>query len=197
MVPRQETETLVEETLAIARREFRDGPCSIADVGTGSGCIAVSLAVHLPQAVIYAIDSDAAALEVAALNAKRHGVEDRVRFLHGDLLAPLREPVHIVVSNLPYVPETEWPGLQPEICRYEPKQALVPGPTGLEANLRLLEHVAALRDGPQWLLLEAGNGQPPVLAEQARRMLPKATVRLYRDLAGLERGLVISLAGRA
>ncbi len=196
MVPRQETETLVEEALAIAR-EFPEGRCAIADVGAGSGCIAVSLAVHLPQAVIYAIDSDATALEAAAVNAQRHGVADRIRFLHGDLLAPLREPVHIVVANLPYVPDAEWPGLQPEICRYEPKQALVPGPTGLEANLRLLEQAAALRDGPRWLLLEAGNGQPPLLAQEARRLLPKAGVRIYRDLAGLERGLVISLAGRA
>ncbi|UCH33459.1 MAG: peptide chain release factor N(5)-glutamine methyltransferase, partial [Armatimonadota bacterium] len=100
MVPRPETEHVVEHALAAARGF--DEPL-IADVGTGSGCIAVALACSLERAIVYATDSSRDALEVAETNARRHNVQDRVRLLHGDLLDPLSDPVHVIAANPPYV----------------------------------------------------------------------------------------------
>ena len=191
LVPRQETETLVEETIAVARRRFADGACTIADVGTGSGAIAIALAVHLPRARIVATDASRESLVLAHENAARCRVAQRVALLEGDLLSPVHERVHIVVANLPYVPEAEWESLQPEIRLYEPEAALVPGPTGLEAVRRLLAEVVSRKPRPIAVLLELGIGQAQAVAVEARALFAGAAVRTYRDLAGIERGVVI------
>ena len=115
LIPRPETEGMVEHTLFMALMGMETRELSIADVGTGSGAIAVNLAIHLPAARIYAMDISEPALDVAAWNIRAHSVADRVRLGHGDLLEPLPEPVDVIVANLPYIPTDRIPTLQPEV----------------------------------------------------------------------------------
>ena len=142
LIPRPETEMLVE--LALARQ-----PASAVDVGTGSGCIAVSLAVHLPEATIYATEISPAALAVARRNAERHGVAERVRLLAGDLLSPCPGPVDLIVSNPPYVSTGERASLPASVREYEPSLALDGGSDGLDVVRRLLAQAPAVLAAPQ------------------------------------------------
>ena len=192
LIPRPETELLVEEALRLAA--ILPSPFRIADVGTGSGAIAVALAVHLPQATVYALDASPAALAVAAANARRHGVAGRVRCLAGDLLAPLPEPVDLIIANLPYVAADEWAALPPEIRDHEPRRALDGGDDGLALIRRLLATADSyLRPGGA-ILLEISAEQGAAATALARRHFPQATVRLLPDYAGLDRLLVVSAA---
>ena len=192
LVPRQETETLLERTLEVIRGSFPGSTCRIADVGTGCGAIAVGLAANLPGAHIYATDISVPALELAALNCRGHGIEDRVTLLEGDLLTPLPSPVDVVVANLPYILEEEWGGLQPEICLFEPRQALVAGPTGLECIFRLLEQMQGSKVRPRWLLLELGEGQAKAVIQEATALFPGVRHEVFQDLNGLDRGIALS-----
>jgi release factor glutamine methyltransferase len=188
LIPRPESELLVEQALSIATELQTSTPQpTITDVGAGSGAIAVTLAVRLPQAAIYALDSSPGALEVTAENARRHGVSDRVLCLEGDLLAPLPGAVDLIVANLPYVTTNEWQGLPPEIRDHEPRAALDGGPDGL-AFIRQLLALAAphLRPGGS-ILLEIGASQGAAVTDLARQGFPKAGVQLHRDYAGLDR----------
>jgi len=198
LIPRPETETLVE--LALARR-----PRSAVDVGTGSGCIAVSLAVHLPEATIYATEISPAALAVARRNAERHDVAERVRLLAGDLLSPCPGLVDLIVSNPPYVSTGERASLPASVREYEPSLALDGGPDGLDVVRRLLAQAAAtwvsghrpptgvggLASPVGALLIEIGAGQGEAAANLARTFFPQATVRVLPDLAGRDRVLEI------
>ncbi|MBI3980204.1 MAG: HemK family protein methyltransferase, partial [Chloroflexi bacterium] len=163
----------------------------VADIGTGSGAIAVSLALALPHAVVYAVDISADALAVAAANAARLGVADRVRLLQGDLLAPLPEPADLIVANLPYIPAGDLPALQLEVRAYEPVLALADGPTGLDLIARLLAQAPGhLRPGGA-LALEVGAGQANGVGTLAAQHLPGAAISTVRDLAGHERVVVV------
>jgi release factor glutamine methyltransferase len=189
LIPRPETELLVEQALALARR--LPEPPLIADVGAGSGAIAVALAVHLPAARIYALDQSPDPLAVSAENARRHGVEGRVVCLEGDLLDPLPETVHIVTANLPYVASEEWESLAPEIRVHEPQAALDGGPGGLEVIRRLLA-MAGRHLRPQGaILLEIGAEQGPAARTLAAEHFPQARVDLHQDYAGLDRLLIL------
>lgn len=193
LIPRPETETLVEECLKILRRDGLSAPL-LADIGTGSGAIAVSLARHLPQARVYATDVSAAALEVAAANCHSHGVEGRVELLPGHLLEPLPEPVDVVLANLPYVPSSTLLTLAPEVALYEPRAALDGGPEGLDLIRALLAQTPfRLRPGGR-VLLEIGAEQEPAVVRAAAEHMPSARVRTVRDLAGLDRMVVVELA---
>jgi release factor glutamine methyltransferase len=193
LIPRPETELLVEHALRLARG--LPGTPRLADVGAGSGAIAVTLAVHLPAAVVYALEESAGALAVVAENARRHGVAGRVRCLQGDLLAALPEAVDLITANLPYVTSEEWPGLAPEIREYEPHAALDGGHDGLDLIRRLLATAGPyLRPGGA-LLLEIGAGQGVAVVALARESFPQAEVRLYQDYAGLDRVVVVSTHG--
>jgi release factor glutamine methyltransferase len=157
LIPRPETEHLVEKTIASAAKF--PAP-RIVDVGTGSGSIAVALASAIPHAEILAIDLSAAALEIARENARLNGMADRIRFLSGDLLEPvLGESVDLVVSNPPYVPETDRPALAIEVRDFEPALALFAGSDGLDAYRRLIPAAAKLLNPGGFLLLEIGFGQ--------------------------------------
>lgn len=183
LIPRPETELLVEE--ALAWLEHRSGVRAV-DVGTGSGCVAVALARCAPRLRLCGVDLSAAALGVARSNARRHGVDDRVGFLQGDLLRPLAAPLDLVVSNPPYVATTEWDALPPSVRR-EPRLALLAGSSGLDAIRRLLPQ-AALRLRPGGLLLvEIGERQGEAVASLARTLFPRGDVAILRDLAGRER----------
>jgi release factor glutamine methyltransferase len=160
----------------------------IADIGTGSGCIAVAVAANLPGALVYAVDISPDALHVARQNVERHGLVDCVRLLQGDLLDPLPEPVDLLISNPPYTVLSE---IDAGVRQHEPQLALDGGPDGLEVYRRLLAAAPArLRSGAA-ILLEIGATQGAALRELARAQFPAARVALHQDLAGLDRVVVI------
>ncbi len=197
LIPRPETELLVERAIGLASgirdRDYGLGVDSLilADVGTGSGAVAVSLAVNLPQAMVYAIDASAEALEVAAINCCRHAVEDRVHLLQGDLLDPLPMPVNLIVANLPYVTEKELAELQPEIRCYEPLSALDGGPDGLSYIRHLLAQAEGYLKPGGAILLEIGARQGEAVLDLARCHFPKADIELCQDYAGLDRIVIV------
>ncbi|HET90396.1 MAG TPA: peptide chain release factor N(5)-glutamine methyltransferase [Chloroflexi bacterium] len=184
LIPRPETETLV--TLALARR-----PATIVDVGTGSGCIAVSLAVHLSEAALYAIEISPAALRVAQRNAQRHGVAQRVRTLVGDVLSPRPGPVDLIVSNPPYVPSGECGLLPASVRDYEPRLALDGGPDGLVMVRQLLEQAPAVLKPGGAMLIEIGADQGEAAQHLACTFFPHAAVHVHPDLAGRDRVLEV------
>jgi release factor glutamine methyltransferase len=189
LIPRPETELLVERALEIASQMA--SPLHVADVGAGSGAIAVSLAVHLPGSTVYALDDSPAALEVVTENARRHSVAGRVHCLHSDLLAALPGPVDIITANLPYVTTDEWQELAPEIRAHEPRSALDGGPDGLALIERLLTSAEPnLRPGGA-ILLEIGADQGFGATTLARKHLPQSRVRLVQDYAGLDRLVIV------
>lgn len=187
LIPRPETELLVERALETAKRFEGQGRLILADIGTGSGVIAVSLAVHLPHALVYATDVFAEALEVAACNISRHSLSQRVHLLQGDLVQPLPEQVHLIVANLPYVSTGYLATAAPDVVNYEPLAALDGGPDGLIYIRRLLSQAG------QWLLpggvilLEIGAGQGQEAVAFAVQCYPSAKVELFQDYAGLDR----------
>jgi len=191
LIPRPETELLVKQ---VAQHSFRTWPPIIADIGTGSGCIAVALARALPTAVLYATDRSPAALRVAEHNAARQGVEDRVQFLVGDLLEPLRAhglvgKVAAVVSNPPYIPDRELLELQPEVRMFEPRLALAGGMDGLDFHRRLLGDAMEFLAPGGLLVLEVGQDQAGRLAEIAMAQGGYAQAGLVRDAAGIDRAV--------
>lgn len=183
LIPRPETELLVERALERARYWARTD-LRLADIGTGSGCIAVSLARHLPTAHIYATDISAASLSVARENCRGHGVEGRVDLLWGDLCEPLPEAVDLLLSNPPY---TVWDTLPSGIVKYEPRLALDGGLDGLDIYRRLLPQLAGhLRPGGL-ALLEIGDGQAEAVVDLIRVVLPGVPFQVWPDYAGLMR----------
>lgn len=190
LVPRPETEELVERALAWLQTHPH---VVVADVGAGSGAIALAVAKHAPPAVrILATDISDEALDVARANARRLGLTQRLVFLQGELLSPLPEPVDLLLANLPYVAECDRAGLAPEVRVHEPATALFSGPAGLDHLRRLLaEAPAALRPGGV-VLLEIGYEQGPAVIEIARQAFPHAILHLHQDLAGLDRLLEIT-----
>jgi len=194
LIPRPETELLVEQ---VVQHNFRTWPPIIADIGTGSGCIAVALARALPTAVLYATDRSPAALRVAEHNAARHGVKDRVQFLVGNLLEPLRAhglegKVAAVVSNPPYIPDGELLELQPEVRMFEPRLALAGGMDGLEFHHQLLGSAMEFLAPGGLLVLEVGQGQAGPLSEIAVAHGGYVQAGLVRDAAGIERVVCLS-----
>ena len=177
LIPRPETELLVELALEVE-------PATVLDVGTGSGAIALAVADELPGARVSATDMYPEALDVARVNAQLLGVADRVAFEHGSL--PRDGAFDLLLANLPYVGAREWLGLEPEVRDFEPRGALVPGPSGLEAFEALLGElsVSALQVGA--IGLEVGEGQAPLVAELVRRAGFERVERRL-DLAGIER----------
>ncbi|MEK6631438.1 MAG: HemK/PrmC family methyltransferase [Acidobacteriota bacterium] len=182
LAARTRCETGVEQSKPVARA-FR-----LADVGTGSGCLAVALARWLPGAgVVVAIDTSEEALRVAQRNITRHDVADRVALVRGDLLAPVEGPFDAIVSNPPYVPTAELVTLQPEIRAYEPVAALDGGPDGLDVIRQLVPQAASrLADGG-WLVFEFGFGQAAGVSAiiEAESRLHLEAIR--DDLAGIPR----------
>ena len=194
LIPRPETELLVEE--AVAWLQTREPDCKrllVGEVGTGSGAIAVSLAVECPRLTLYAIDTSADALEVAAQNVKRHGVSERVWLLQGDLLAPLPEPVHLIAANLPYVSEAELAQLPPHIARFEPRLALDGGPDGLAVVERLLAQARTHLRPEGAILLEIGVAQGDLALGHAQRFFPDAQVQVRQDYGARDRLLIIQI----
>ena len=197
LIPRPETELLVTEVAGACRA--RSEP-TIVDLGTGSGCIAVSLAVALPHARIYATDMSPAALQVARSNARRHDVADRITFLEGDLWEPVRDAglhgrLAAVVANPPYIADVEFPGLQPEVQYFEPRQALAGGPDGLAFHRRLVGDAAQYLGPGGCLMLEVGHAQASAVRQLAMALDSYDRSWTRPDHAGIER--VVCLRRRA
>ncbi len=196
LIPRPETELLVELALAAVARRGAGQP-RIADIGTGSGVLAITLALEAPDADLEASDISAAALRVAHRNAAQHGVEARVRFVQGDLGRPLSGVFDVVLANLPYVRPETLARAAPELRR-EPELALHGGSDGLAVIRRLLGQLPRLlmaRGGIALLEVDPVTAAPTRVL--ARAALPGATVRVHRDLAGLERCVEIQTPGAA
>jgi release factor glutamine methyltransferase len=174
LIPRPETEHVIETVLDLVGRAHVErapspaNPPRIADVGTGSGAIALALAKELPQAEIFATDISAAALEIARANAARHQLESRIQFREADLLAGFENSsLDFVVSNPPYVGESEEDQVQLEVRKFEPRNAVFAGPVGTEVIERLIPQArAALKPGG-WLVLEISG----TIAEEVKRLL--------------------------
>jgi release factor glutamine methyltransferase len=192
LIPRPETELLVEATLAAV-----DAPGSrrrVVDVGTGSGCIAVAVAVARPDVTVVAVDRSRAALRLAARNARRHGVHRRVLPVAGDLvsaLAPGR--ADIVVSNPPYVPDAS-PDVAVDVARHEPASALFAGEDGLDVIRRLVADAGARLPPGGRLLLEIGAGQAAAVAALAAADGRWDAWAFHVDLQGIPRVAVLSRA---
>ncbi len=204
LIPRPETELVVEETLCVCKelhetkkRMFHPAsevpPLHILDVGTGSGCIAISLAKNLPNAQITAVDISDDALAVAHQNAKNHGVTSKITFLKSDLLADIPDPqFDIILANLPYIGTSETSLVSPETLQYEPHSALFSGETGFELYISLFTQIAALSKKPQFLIAEMGFNQREGLQLQLAHFFPTAHVTWKKDLAGLPRAFILS-----
>lgn len=197
LIPRPETEHLIEAALNWAReRADRGAGLRVVDVGTGSGAIAVTLAAHLPDASLHAIDCSPAALEVARRNADRAGVAGRIAFHQGDLLRPLLEAgerMDLIAANLPYIPSADLDTL--DVARYEPRLALDGGPDGLDAIRRLLEQATDALAASGLALLEIGAGQGARAAALAENAFPGAAIAVLADYAGHDRLLRVERSG--
>lgn len=186
LIPRPETELLVGKAIRLAQNQTVS---TIAEVGTGSGAIAISLALSLPRVKIYATDISHAALTVAQNNCQKHCVTSRVHLLAGDLLEPLPEPVDLIIANLPYVSESALPQLN--IVNFEPALALNGGSDGLEKIRRLCARVSSKLNPGGCLLLEIGQGQSKAVTALCRSLFLLAEVAVSPDLSGIDR--VVSL----
>src|SRR5712692_934914 len=191
LIPRPETELLVEETL---RAVASINEPAIADVGTGSGCIAVALARARRDATLYALDISAPALAVARWNAVRHDTRDLIRFIQADLLeafcAAAAGAFDVIVSNPPYIPLQDVEGLQPEVARYDPRAALAAGQDGLAFYRRLLHEAPPLLKPGGHLIMELGCGQSDAVKRLALQGGALGSIECRKDAAGIERVLI-------
>lgn len=181
LVPRADTELLVEESL-----KRLPGHGRLLDVGTGSGALAIALAHERPECTVTALDVSPAALAVAAENACGNGVADRITFLAGDLAVLPAGPFELIVSNPPYIPRGELAGLMPEVRDFEPHLALDGGTDGLDAYRALARQAGTVLAPGGWLLVEVGIGQ----AEAVQGLFAAAgltEIFVAHDLAGIER----------
>ena len=236
LIPRPETELLVETVLADVRQRMENSKSriddsrvsshgsrlSVIDVGTGAGVIAISLAKELTgpranqltskvvaasarplvssasrQLVIYATDISPGAIEVAKKNAERLGVEGNIRFLVGDALEPLPEPVDIIVGNPPYVPSETVGGLAYDIHHFEPRIALDGGKDGLDVHRKILAQARKKLRKHGAIFLEIGHDQGRLAAKAARQHFPRANVGILKDYDGNDRILSVKTKGGA
>jgi release factor glutamine methyltransferase len=193
LIPRPETELIIEAALTIV--PDRNKAVRIIDLCTGSGCIAVSLAKELANAHIIATDASEKALAVARENTRDHGVADRIRYLEGDLFEPLKEldirgQIDIIVSNPPYVRESDLPALQSEVKDHEPLMALVAGPEGTEIAQRIIRHATEYLKKNGALIMEMGLGQSGELTRMTEATGAYGKPGVLKDLAGIERVIV-------
>ncbi|OGP32513.1 MAG: protein-(glutamine-N5) methyltransferase, release factor-specific [Deltaproteobacteria bacterium GWC2_42_11] len=210
LIPRPETELLIEEALKVVSGQLAVGSCAnrklvtanylypcplILDLCTGSGCIAVTLAREIPHAVIYATDISESALEIAKENAKMHGVLDRIKFIHGDLFNALDpkpltpDPISfdIIVSNPPYIRTKDIENLEPEVKGFEPLEALDGGRNGLDVIRKIIEksHIYLKKDGI--LMFEIGAGQAVNVMKLFESSFNYKGISIIKDYSGIER----------
>src|SRR5437588_1278936 len=185
LIPRPETEHVIETVLELAQSNYSDGAMKIIDVGTGSGCIALALATELPQAEIHACDISEEALEIARINATRLGLEKRIRFRHSDLLAGYPdEQFDFVVSNPPYVGESEADKVQKQVREFEPKIAVFSGWEGMDIYRRLIPQAYKALKAGGWFVTEIGYS----IEEKVKSYLAGwSQIQTKADLQGIPR----------
>lgn len=218
LIPRPETELLVDEVLSIIRDawlvEEKTHPLTVIDVGTGSGCIAISIAKNAPNAKIIATDISEKALEVAKKNAQFHKVENQIIFLKADLLSWLHpkgvnSKLDVIVTNLPYIPTARLMYIDPMVRDFEPKVALDGGRDGFELYRKLLKQLASYPSGvlskppgskppggwisltPKYLFAEIDYTHGELAVQETLKLFPKASVEVVKDLAHMQRILKI------
>ena len=188
LIPRPESELLVEKAIKIVQNEHL---AAVADIGTGCGAIAISLALNLPEATIYATDISTAALNVARFNSQQHGVLNRIHLLQGDMLDPLPEPVDLVIANMPYVRESNLDRTSP--LSFEPKLALNGGSNGLDQIFKLCYQLSNKPNLRSYLLLEIGQNQEKPVVNLLHNLFPSAQIEITRDLSDIPRVVSLSL----
>ncbi len=196
LIPRPETELLVEQVLLRSGMLQSNDGCrlSVVDVGTGSGAIPISLAMHKPSWRLTAVDLSLDALDVARRNARQHHVMDRIQFVHGDGLQSMTncsgcvaEHIDVLISNPPYITTVEMNDLQREVRDYEPHLALCGGEDGLDVYRKLVEQMSKLPDLPKLVAFETGEGQTKRVAELLRPYYRSDKIEIVHDLAGKDR----------
>lgn len=183
MVPRPETEVLVEQVV----KHWDPGFQTILDIGTGSGCVAIALAMNLPGCTVDAIDVSEKALETAGRNVALHSLEDRVNLIRGDMFPDNGKAYDAIVSNPPYIPTGEIASLMPEVSAYEPRLALDGGGDGLQYYRKIAEAVPSRLLMPGLLALEVGEGQADAVGGMLAEIFGRSAVSKIRDLGGVER----------
>ena len=189
LIPRPESELLVEE--AISLLEAHPQPV-ILDVGTGSGCLAISIGLALKRARVIASDRSLLALQVARTNARKHGIGSRILWLAGDLLAPLLSSglagkVTAIIASLPYISHDEWDRLSPDVKDFEPRLALDGGPDGLDIYRRLLHEAPEILSSGGRILMEIGIGQVDRLCQEVSASSFFEVEHIQPDLQGIPR----------
>ena len=188
LIPRPETEKLVEVVIELAKTSNLE---LLADIGTGSGCIAVSLAKYLPHVFIYATDISEKAIEIARANAEKHQVADKINFLKGNLLEPLsKEKFDLIVFNPPYVKTAELKELQPEIKKYEPKKALLGGEEGLDYYQKIIDQAHNYLKNRGCLVFEVGAGQADKVSDLIQETKLYKQPKKVKDYSGIERVVI-------
>ena len=197
LTPRPETELIVETALDLFAGR-RNAPLAIADVGTGSGCLAVTLAREFPRAAVTAVDVSSAALAVARRNAEAHGVAERISWVHAPLAGWLAGPapegvagIDLIAANLPYVPAGELAALPPEVRLHEPRVALDGGPDGLEPLCELLRAAPGTLRPDARIVVEIGRGQIDALRDRIAAAPGLELLEVRPDLRGIPRAAVL------
>ncbi len=193
LIPRPETEILVEEAIKFGRSwiERNEKAPLIADIGTGSGAIAISLALNLPDSHIYAVDISEKALEVASVNVERYRLKENIMLVHGNLLEQISDKIALIVANLPYIAGTDVRELPDEVAKYEPQVALDGGSGGIEVIHRLIvQSVDKMAPGGA-LLVEIGLGQADGIVKLIKSTWNGAHLSVTADLAGIDRVIKI------
>lgn len=188
LIPRPETEQLVDKVIGWVGRRRR---LTLVDVGTGSGCIGISLATELPDTNVFATDVSAEALTIARDNARQH--DATITFLQGSLLEPLEQRVDAIVANLPYITDAEMETLQPSVKQFEPSLALRGGANGLDLVRDLLEQAQTKLNSGGAIFLEIGYRQGPAAVALAQSIIPTAIVRCQRDFADHDRFVIVEI----
>lgn len=191
LIPRFETEFLVSKTVAWCAQKDPRRNWSIVDIGTGSGVIAISLALELPTATVTAIDASMPALALARENTLKHGIADRVHLAHGDLLTGFNGPADIIAANLPYLPTGRILNLDASVRDFEPHEALDGGSDGLELYRRLFRQIAERAHRPSLCVFEFDDGQESGAQEEIAKLLPDAKAGIFKDTSGFVRYIVL------
>ena len=197
LIPRPESELLVEEAIALLGEHPHP---VILDVGTGSGCLAICLARALPRAIVVASDRSWSALQVARANARKHGMDSRIFWLAGDLLAPLLSSglagkVTAIIANLPYISHDEWDRLSPDVKDFEPRLALDGGPDGLDVYRRLLQEAPGVLAPEGRLLIEVGLGQADRFCQEVAASNFFEVINVQPDSQGIPRMVCLRRGG--
>lgn len=199
LIPRPESALLVEATIALLGSHPHP---IILDVGTGSGCLAISVAMALPAAMVIASDQSVTALHIAKMNAQRYGLHSRILWVAGDVLSPLLSrglagKVAAIIANLPYISHAEWDRLPPDVKDFEPRLALDGGPDGLDVYRRLLQEAAGVLAPEGMVLMEVGIGQADSLCSEVAGSKIFDVVKVQPDSQGIPRMVCLQRVGHS